>query len=1030
MAKELKLEGNVFSMPLADYIRENEYDIVPAFPEKSQQETETSYLDAFTSTKLPTRVGASAVIYADSMINGEDYRPDPTFDPVKVFNEGGHTEDEMPIISKMDNYMQYNTYKAYKDWQDDAEMRIAQSGAAGQIANFIGNVATDPTMYVGFGAAKMLNSGMSAYKALAISGAAGAAATEGLEQFADVAEQRSAAESMLFVGAGATVGAALGGAGPLYAKVMALKNGGKPFNESAVETVKAIDGLEDNTYKSLSADVVKNDPNLNRIFGAVPRFLAKQLSIVSPALRGQASDVPEIRDAYQKVFGTKLATEGNVLGEAQAPSMVEVKSLLDRKALGHINGIAADIRAFEKKGVKIDDDFWKRVGVKINDKEDLLNDATPETAMAKRILEAGDFIAKEADGIDGFNFRERFMPTMYSDAKIDANFKQLTEKMESFIKNERSNIPTAMSKAKAYAKQLEDRLARIEKGSDDGLKLTRLLEKQNDEIARLQAYQSMGDDEIADEALTMARNFRNGDFNEAQLLFRSADKKMPSHFKERLLEQKDMLDFMELNPLKFLSMYYRDVIPHVASGKVLGELSPDDFIKDIKKKLGQKAASDEKLAKELDRLKLTKIENNDDDLSKGWQDLSGMTQINAKSTMGDTTYHLIKSAKNITGALKLGASIFANIGEFMASSLTHSLKTNKAFVAEIAKWSTSPSLRTLKGERGKYLANAMSIVATHKTAKVFTDEYIERGAAGVTKVQKAAMGSSLLNHYSQMINGNSVWTGFSRDLFELSQEYGLKDSIERLSKGKVKGDELTSLSKLGIGKEHTGMLLEQIKKHSTTEDGVFLLNTKNWDNKQAKDLMELAIVRDTRAAFISPTVGDVPHLFHVPGFDLIFQFKSWATTATHTYALRSLQRRDAGALVGGSVYIGWGALTYMISEAAKGNEPPKDIDEILYAGVVNSGMLGVLPDYGGHYFMNRLFDLESGGAKFSEYKDALSLVTPPAASVATDVFGLTKPVRDVINGKSPELNDKFWKDFVDVLPVPFVKPYIKNELLK
>ena len=109
MTKELSLSGDVFSIPMDDYIRQNRYDIVPDLPEKSQQETETSYLDAFTSTKLPTRIGASAVMYADSMFNSEDYRPDPTFDPVKVFNEGGHTEEEMPVISKMDNWMQYNT---------------------------------------------------------------------------------------------------------------------------------------------------------------------------------------------------------------------------------------------------------------------------------------------------------------------------------------------------------------------------------------------------------------------------------------------------------------------------------------------------------------------------------------------------------------------------------------------------------------------------------------------------------------------------------------------------------------------------------------------------------------------------------------------------------------------------------------------------------------------------------------------------------------------------------------------------------
>jgi len=64
MTKELSLSGDVFSIPMDDYIRQNRYDIIPDLPEKSQQETETSYLDAFASTKLPTRIGASAVILA------------------------------------------------------------------------------------------------------------------------------------------------------------------------------------------------------------------------------------------------------------------------------------------------------------------------------------------------------------------------------------------------------------------------------------------------------------------------------------------------------------------------------------------------------------------------------------------------------------------------------------------------------------------------------------------------------------------------------------------------------------------------------------------------------------------------------------------------------------------------------------------------------------------------------------------------------------------------------------------------------
>jgi DNA phosphorothioation-dependent restriction protein DptG len=80
--------------------------------------------------------------------------------------------------------------------------------------------------------------------------------------------------------------------------------------------------------------------------------------------------------------------------------------------------------------------------------------------------------------------------------------------------------------------------------------------------------------------------------------------------------------------------------------------------------------------------------------------------------------------------------------------------------------------------------------------------------------------------------------------------------------------------------------------------------------------------------------------------------------------------------------------------------------------------------------MNRWLDLESGGAKYTEYKDWTSVVTPAAVSVGNDLAGVSKPIFQALDpNKEAEFNDKFWKDFVDILPIPLVKPYIKNQLL-
>ena len=101
--------------------------------------------------------------------------------------------------------------------------------------------------------------------------------------------------------------------------------------------------------------------------------------------------------------------------------------------------------------------FWKRVAVKITIKKICLTMERQNRLWLTKYSMLGDFIAKEADGVEGFNFRERFMPTMYSDAKIDVNFEQPVGKMQSFIKMKWQMFLMLCRKPKLYFK-LETRL--------------------------------------------------------------------------------------------------------------------------------------------------------------------------------------------------------------------------------------------------------------------------------------------------------------------------------------------------------------------------------------------------------------------------------------------------------------------------------------------------------------------------------------------------------------------------------------------
>ncbi len=1025
MSQELKLGGEAVLVPVEEMRQELNYGLPYNTQRHSAQTEETSYWTALKDIQTPTKVGASLAIYGDKFLRSLDKNDtmnmvDPMFDPRQVWKDSGLSEDDFPTISKMTNFEQYNTFKEYRDWRDNTEQALEGSGVTGAIVEFGSQLLTDPTTYFGFGAAKMLSKGMSAAKALAISGAASGAVYEGIQQATDIGEQRTAAQSMITIGSSGVIGGVLGAATPLFTKFVSKK--GKDFSTAAVDVINNIDDIEANTYKSLSAMAVNKDPSLSEISGTLPRFLAKGYSYLSPKIKGQASETPEVREAFAKFYGTSLTTKGNVEGIATEASFVDSVVNLNKKAKGMMNDMADTVVKLEKQGVKVDDDFYRRVFIKANDFEDQLIDGTPESLVAKKMLEMGEFIKKEADGMDGFNIRERFIPSSYSEKNVNMNFPALQDKMVKFIKNEISGIDGAILKLNNKIERLSNDASSLAKQKIDDL---------SEELNRLQAYRSMGDSEIAEEAYHLAERFRTGNFNEALMAFRpiGAKKVMPSHFKERLLEQKDMVDFLEVNPFELYSKYYRDVIPHVSSHQVFGRSTPEKFINNYADKLRQKLP---KITDAKEKIKLGKeIDMIEKDLSRGWQNASGGLAVMAKDYMGDTAYNIAKAAKNWTSAVSLGTSIFANTTEFAATSMVHGLKEQKELTAIMAKAASSPELRNMMRGDAKYMANVMTLVAHSKTAKAFTDDYINYGFGKNSLTGKLSKGASFVNHWSQYANGNVPWTGFIRDFIQLSRQNAIIESVSLLNKGKLTGERLTSLSKLGIGKEHSSIILEQIKKHAKDVDGVLFANTQEWDDTIAKRIMENAINRDVRSISIDPQVGDTPHIFNVAGFDLLFQFKSWAVTAGHTYGLAALQRADQEHLVGMASYIGWGALTYMIAEKAKGNEPPTDIDEILYAGVSNSGVLGVLPDYGGHYFANRWLDLDSGGAKYSEYQDWKSLIEGPAMGKVKDFQGVATPfIRALDPDKEAEFNNKFWKDFMDILPVPYVKPYIKNELLK
>ncbi len=1137
---------------------------VPLRETSDGNKNDTSYWSAVSASTIPHKVGVASSVYTDRILRAYDSKDnfdnvDPSFDPVEVWKTNKHKPEEFEQIGAMKNWEQYSFYTTMKEYEEKNLERIENSGLTGNAAAFVAQLATDPTTYAGFGAAKMLSKGMAARNAYALSGVAAGAAYEGLQQVADVNESRSAAESLTTIAAAGVMGSVLGSAVDTWVSrkaAGALKaTEGKDFHQSSMQYIDDAVTIEQRA-KSAGAAAVEKDPELSKILGRPAQTVAYGLRRIAPRLLGQTASEDLSRTTAEKFFGRSLKTQGD---EAGVPRIMSVRDNLDTDTAlykGRIQKSYNEFRQFKQSGRMITDDDTKQAILRVADTTDTLADDSASSLVAKSHRSFFDTIANELKNVAGFNYRQGYVPMILSRNLIVKDFNAFKDKfVPMFLRakaglsddmTELSNRMTSMVRNKASAKELEDL---------------------QEEINQVRAMMEESDADSIANATIYASKFASGEIGEHSTLSPFYSKVLPSRFKERLLDIREFADFIDTDPLKLQDMYMREVMPFLASHKTYGSRTPLKEIDVYKQQLQEKIAEalskgDKKLAAKLEREKLDISEA----ITKGWDDMTAATTVRAGTLLGSNVMNIITAARNWVAATSLGGVVLSSLVEPVAMTLTHGFKKLPGFTRLLGQMATSPEMRQFVGKDAEYLSHAFSTGVHYHLMNNFADEMLNREIAGSGITAKLARGSRAINNGSQILNGNVPFTAVVRSAFAVAQQGIMKESLSQLIDGSIASARKTDLAFLGIStKAQARKILKYAQKYGEEKQGNFVFNLEKWGNEntfnvnqekaltymksnfndqlkrqlalidwlevegkkrvaagskaamhqkddadralarlidedtaslpnvvkdalskefaldqetgeqlnaltdtirgthifnlrkvrddfamdakkeirdylsknvdtealEARRLIEVALTRDNLRTSQNPGVGDTPHLFHVPGANLFTQFKSWGVMATHNYGISALQRNDAEHFMNITAYVGLSAAAYMLAEVARGNPPPTDIDEIVYSAVTNSGLVGGLPDYGGHYLMNTLFDLESGGAKFAERQDLQSTFLGPIGTKLQDIQGsIIRPIGQAIDpNKDVEFDDTWAKNMLDILPIPFMKPLIKNELL-
>lgn len=195
------------------------------------------------------------------------------------------------------------------------------------------------------------------------------------------------------------------------------------------------------------------------------------------------------------------------------------------------------------------------------------------------------------------------------------------------------------------------------------------------------------------------------------------------------------------------------------------------------------------------------------------------------------------------------------------------------------------------------------------------------------------------------INMMSYWNNSHKRLAgTISMNRTVRALKEWKRTGKMSEKETIRLARMNIDKSKWKKILDQIEEHGFEEDGVWIMNLRNWTDDDALQTFGLATKHEVDNTILTPSLGDVPEFVATNQIGKsIFQYKSFQAAATSKILISGLQRRDKEVLAGLVGLLTIGGLLAQTYRIAKHKEPLTPA-EFIKEGISRSGMAGLLMD--------------------------------------------------------------------------------------
>lgn len=429
----------------------------------------------------------------------------------------------------------------------------------------------------------------------------------------------------------------------------------------------------------------------------------------------------------------------------------------------------------------------------------------------------------------------------------------------------------------------------------------------------------------------------------------------------------EFLDFLEKDIEVVGSMYVNTVAPDVELAREFGDVAMtsvfEDIIQDFALKSERVAASD--LSAAAKSKKQVALDKELKSIAENWEETStakgGRGDLVAmrdrlRGTFGAPTNPnawFIRSGRTVRQLNLLaqgGGFMISSIPDLARTTMVHGLgRTLRDGVVPLVRSMRNPSIRNMSLDELRDAAIGWERVLDTRATSMFDvgQERLTRGSWGEQGIQSLAARMSVVNLLSQ-------WNRSQKQFAGIVTQARMLDAMESIAKGASRPKELAKLAEQGIDPAAARRLAGHFAKHGESDRGFRIAHSDRWidglegdDLAQAFDDIQLfrgATLNEVDKIIVTPGIGDRPLWTSTELGRTIFQYKSFALSATTRVMLSALQQRDMAALNGAYLSVGLGMMVYNFKTWQAGKETDDDWMTWIREGIDRSGLVGIVSD--------------------------------------------------------------------------------------